>query len=66
MHTSGTLALVGGNEWTEGCTFDAALLAASGRTHVLVLPTAAAYQHPEHVVLGAADRSAPSAPPSRA
>ena len=55
MDTSGTLALVGGDEWTEGCTFDAALLAASGGTDVLVLPTAAAYQHPERVVLRAAE-----------
>ena len=51
MDTSGTLALVGGDEWTEGCTFDATLLADSGGTDVLVLPTAAAYQHPERVVL---------------
>ena len=50
MDTSGTLALVGGDEWTEGCTFDASLLAASGGTEVMVLPTAAAYQHPERVV----------------
>jgi cyanophycinase len=47
---SGTLALVGGAEWQEGCTFDAALLAASGGTTVTVLPTAAAYEHPERAV----------------
>ena len=55
MDTSGTLALVGGGEWTEGCEFDATLLAASGGTHVVVLPTAAAYQHPERVALEAAE-----------
>jgi cyanophycinase len=55
MSTTGTLALVGGGEWNEGCTFDAALLAASGGTDVVVLPTAAAYQHPERVALRAAE-----------
>src|SRR5580658_3903996 len=55
MDTTGTLALVGGSEWTEGCTFDASLLNASGGKDVVVLPTAAAYQHPERVVLEAAE-----------
>ncbi len=55
MDTPGTLALVGGDEWTQGCTFDATLLADSGGHDVLVLPTAAAYQHPERTVLRAAE-----------
>ena len=52
MTTSGPgpLALVGGREWQEGCTFDAALLASSGGREVLVLPTAAAYEHPQRAV----------------
>ena len=50
----GPLALVGGNEWGEGCSFDADLLAASGGTDVLVVPTAAAYEHPERAVESAA------------
>jgi cyanophycinase len=41
---------VGGDEWQPGCEFDAELLASSGGTDVLVLPTAAAYEHPEKAV----------------
>jgi cyanophycinase len=55
MTTNGLLALVGGFEWTEGCSFDTTLLNASGGKDVVVLPTAAAYQHPERVVLQAAE-----------
>jgi cyanophycinase len=51
--TAGVLALVGGGEWTEGCSFDAELLAAAKTDEVLVLPTAAAYEHPERAVLAA-------------
>jgi len=47
----GVLALVGGGEWTPGCSFDTELLAASGGTDVVVLPTAGAYEHPERQVL---------------
>jgi cyanophycinase len=50
---SGPLALVGGDEWRPGCSFDAELLAASGGSDVLVLPTAAAYEHPEKAVAAA-------------
>jgi len=46
----GPLALVGGAEWRDGCSFDRALLADSGAEEVLVLPTAAAYEHPERAV----------------
>ena len=47
---SGPLALVGGMEWRDGCTFDRDLLEASGGDEVLVLPTAAAYEHPQRAV----------------
>jgi cyanophycinase len=43
---SGPLALVGGAEWTGGCTFDAGLLQASGGTEVVLLPTGGAYENP--------------------
>lgn len=46
----GPLALVGGLPFTSGCTFDAGLLAAGGGDEVLVLPTAAAYEHPDRLV----------------
>ena len=48
--TSGPLALVGGAEWTEGCSFDETLWKESGQAEVLVLPTAAAYEHPTRAV----------------
>ncbi|MDQ1488772.1 MAG: cyanophycinase [Actinomycetota bacterium] len=48
---TGTLALVGGAEWQDGCRkFDAALLEASGTDEVLVLPTAAAFENPRRAV----------------
>ena len=47
----GELALVGGAEWSPGCeAFDAELIQASGAKEVVVLPTAAAYEHPLRAV----------------
>lgn len=46
----GPLCLVGGAEWTEGCTFDQELWERAGRPEVVVLPTAAAYEHPARQV----------------
>jgi cyanophycinase len=48
--TPGPLALVGGAEWTDGCSFDQDLWHSSGESEILVLPTAAAYEHPERAV----------------
>src|SRR5262245_16181584 len=47
---TGTLALVGGDEFAEGCTFDADLLAAGDSKEVVVLATAAAYERPERLI----------------
>ncbi len=47
---TGPLALVGGDEWGDGCSFDAELLEASGATEVLVLAAAAAYEHPARAI----------------
>lgn len=47
---TGPLAFVGGRPFTDGCTFDAELLAGSGADEVLVLPTAAAYEDPRSQV----------------
>jgi cyanophycinase len=47
----GTLALLGGGEWQEGCRpIDEYLLEVSGATEVVVLPTASAFERPEKVV----------------
>ena len=51
----GALALVGGAEWREGCSFDKVLIERSGAEEVLVLPTAAAYEFPERSVAFATD-----------
>lgn len=45
---SGTLALVGGEEFTDGCSFDAALV--DGVDEVLLVPAALAYEHPADAV----------------
>jgi cyanophycinase len=46
----GPLCLVGGGEWSEGCSFDEELWSEAGEPEVVVLPTAAAYEHPERQV----------------
>lgn len=48
----GPLVLVGGGEWSDGATFDARLLGDAGGK-VVVLPTAAAYEHPARAVANA-------------
>jgi cyanophycinase len=50
VSATGPLALVGGNEWTSGCDFDEQLWESAGRPEVLILPTAAAYEHPQRAV----------------
>ncbi len=47
---SGTLALVGGREFTPGCSFDADLVAETGGEAVLIVATAAAYENPARLV----------------
>ncbi len=45
---NGTLALVGGREFTEGCSFDAELT--EGVDEVLLLPSALAYENPGEAI----------------
>jgi len=52
---SGILALVGGGEWSEGCSFDRGLLEASGGTEVVVLATGSAYENPDKLVVRATE-----------
>jgi cyanophycinase len=48
---TGTLALLGGGEWQDPYrALDGALLAMSGGDEILVLPAAAAFEHPGRVV----------------
>jgi len=53
---TGWLALVGGKEWQDGCRdLDAELLAASGAKEVIVVPAAAAFEHPGKVGIRAGE-----------
>ena len=47
---TGPLALIGGGEWSAGCSFDAELLAAVGADEVVLLPTAYAFENPRRHV----------------
>jgi len=48
---AGPLALIGGGEWTDACAdFDRELIDGVGASEVVVLPAAAAFEHPERVV----------------
>jgi len=50
---TGPLALIGGGEWSDGCSFDRGLIDAVGAEEVVVLPTASAYEHPERLIASA-------------
>jgi cyanophycinase len=52
---SGTLALIGGGEWHAGCRDVDAELLARADGEVVVLPTAAAFEHPDRVVARATE-----------
>jgi cyanophycinase len=55
----GTLALIGGGEWGEHHqTLDRKLIEISGGSEILVLPTAASYEHPDRVAAAASAHSA--------
>ncbi len=59
-HPKGTLALIGGGEWGEHHqALDRRLLEISGGSGVVVLPTAASYEHPEAIAETAAAHFAP-------
>jgi len=52
---NGTLALIGGGEWSVGSeSLDRELLEIADTNEVVVLPSAAAYEHPERVAESAA------------
>jgi len=49
--SGGTVAFVGGDEWTQPCAaFDRRLLELAGTDEVVVVPAAAAFEHPERAV----------------
>jgi cyanophycinase len=49
--STGSIALLGGGEWTEPCrALDSHLLHLAESDEVLVVPTAAAFEHPERAV----------------
>ena len=50
---AGTVALVGGGEFRASAEADRVLLELSGADRVLVVPTAAAYEHPDRAVTAA-------------
>jgi cyanophycinase len=52
---TGPLVLVGGGEFTEGCDFDAEIVAAMGATEVAILATGWAYENPAKTVAQATD-----------
>lgn len=52
---TGPLAFVGGGEFTEGCTFDAELVARVGASEVALLATGWAYENPKKAVAQACD-----------
>ncbi len=47
---TGTLAVVGGDPFTDVCTFNRRLVEAVGADEVVVLATAAAFEHPDRFV----------------
>lgn len=47
---------MGGDAWSERCTFEADLLSVTGGTEVVVLPTAAAFEAPAKAVARLRDR----------
>lgn len=52
---TGLLALIGGSEWSEGCSIPRELLEASGHNEVVLLPTGSAYENPGKLVARAVD-----------